>query len=68
LLVGARGLFYRRDYDLEAVDAFSVREESGAVGEPGPGYRARYRIDASGRLRLVAAQVLPAGAASGDGD
>lgn len=66
LLVGARGLFYRRDYDLEAVDAFSVREESGAVGEPGPGYRAGYRIDPSGRLRLEAAQVLPVGAGTGD--
>ncbi|TYT25296.1 hypothetical protein FZO89_02880 [Luteimonas viscosa] len=58
LLVGARGLLYRRDYDIDAADAFAITEETGLRDEPGPGYRARYRVESDGRFTLVSGQVL----------
>jgi len=60
LLVGATGVMYRRDYDLDGADAFAIREDTGREDDAGPGYRARYRVDADGRFALVSGQVLPA--------
>ncbi|TWT17842.1 hypothetical protein FQY83_16260 [Luteimonas marina] len=60
LLVGGMGLLYRRDYDVEAADAFSIREETGNARETGPGYRASYRIAPDGRFTLVSGSVLDA--------
>ncbi len=60
LLVGARGMLYRRDYDIENVQAFSIQEQTGLGPEVGPGYRARYRVGDDGRFELVEGQVLPA--------
>lgn len=60
LLVGATGVMYRRDYDLDGADAFAIREDTGREDDAGPGYRARYRVEADGRFALVSGQVLPA--------
>ena len=60
LLVGAMGVMYRRDYDIDAVDAFAIREDTGRENIAGPGYRARYRILDDGRFALALGQVLPA--------
>jgi len=60
LLVGAMGLLYRRDYDIDAADAFSLREDTGRGDAAGPGYRARYRVQDDGRFARVSAQVLTA--------
>lgn len=59
LLVGAMGVLYRRDYDIDAADAFAIREDTGREASVGPGYRARYRVGPDGRFALVAGQVLP---------
>jgi len=59
LLVGAMGVLYRRDYDIDAADAFAIREDTGREASVGPGYRARYRVGADGRFVLVSGQVLP---------
>ena len=64
LLIGAIGLLYRRDYDLMAADAFSIREDTGRGAETGPGYRARYRTLEDGRFRLVSSEVVPAAVAA----
>jgi hypothetical protein len=64
LLVGSMGMLYRRDYDIEAVDAFAVQEDTGRGPEIGPGYRANYRIEADGRFVLASSQVLPRDAAA----
>ena len=53
LLVGARGLLYRRDYGIASPRGFTIDEESGRGPEPGPRYRARYRIGDDGRFALV---------------
>lgn len=60
LLVGAMGMLYRRDYDIGAVDTFAIREDTGRGDEAGPGYRARYRVEADGRYALVSSDVVPA--------
>ncbi|MGJ4802239.1 hypothetical protein [Luteimonas sp. SDU82] len=60
LLVGAIGMLYRRDYDIETARTFAIHEDTGHGAAPGPGYRARYRLDDAGRFALVAGQVLPA--------
>ncbi|WP_202842937.1 hypothetical protein [Luteimonas saliphila] len=60
LLVGAMGMLYRRDYDIDAVDAFAIREDTGRGEEAGPGYRARYRVEADGRYALVSSDVAKA--------
>jgi|GEM_PF-863597 len=59
LLVGAMGMLYRRDYDIDAADAFEIREDTGREASVGPGYRARYRVGPDGRFMLVSGQVLP---------
>lgn len=64
LLVGAMGLLYRRDYDIETAQAFAIHEDTGRGAIAGPGYRARYRIEDDGRFVLVDADVLPATAAA----
>lgn len=61
LLVGAGGLLYRRDYGIASPQAFTIDEESGRGPEPGPRYRARYRIGEDGRFGLVESDVLAAG-------
>jgi hypothetical protein len=60
LLVGAGGLLYRRDYGIASPREFTIDEESGRGPEPGPRYRARYRIGEDGRFGLVASEILPA--------
>lgn len=60
LLVGAMGVMYRRDYDIDAADAFAIREDTGREDAAGPGYRARYRVTDEGRFVLASGQVLPA--------
>ncbi len=60
LLVGAMGVMYRRDYDIDAADAFAIREDTGREDTAGPGYRARYRVMDDGRFALVSGQALPA--------
>ena len=60
LLVGAMGVMYRRDYDIDAADAFAIREDTGREDTAGPGYRARYRVTDDGRFALASGQVLPA--------
>ncbi len=60
LLVGAMGVMYRRDYDIDAADAFAIREDTGREDTAGPGYRARYRVADDGRFALASGQVLPA--------
>ena len=59
LLVGSMGILYRRDYDIEAADAFAIQEDTGRGPEVGPGYRARYSIEPDGRFTLASARVLP---------
>lgn len=59
LLVGAMGLLYRRDYDIDTAQAFAIHENTGRGEEAGPGYRARYRVGDDGRFVLVDGQVLP---------
>jgi len=59
LLVGATGVLYRRDYDLDDAGSFAIREDTGREAEAGPGYRARYRVEPDGRFALVSGQVLP---------
>ncbi|WP_298575003.1 hypothetical protein [uncultured Luteimonas sp.] len=63
LLVGAMGMLYRRDYDIETARAFAIHEETGRGAMAGPGYRARYRVQDDGRFVLVDSDVLPATAA-----
>ena len=59
LLVGAMGVMYRRDYDIDAANAFALREDTGREDAAGPGYRARYRVQDDGHFALVSGQVLP---------
>lgn len=59
LLVGAKGMLYRRDYDIEAAQGFTIHEETGRGPEAGPGYRGRYRVLDDGRFELVEGRVLP---------
>ena len=63
LLVGAMGMQYRRDYDIDTAQAFAIHEDTGRGAIAGPGYRARYRVEDDGRFVLVDADVLPATAA-----
>ncbi|MDH5832581.1 hypothetical protein [Luteimonas kalidii] len=65
LLVGARGIYYRRDYDIGAPDRFSIREDTGRAAETGPGYRARYRVGSDGRFALESGEVLASAPAPG---
>lgn len=59
LLVGGRGIYYRRDYDIAAPDRFAIREDTGRGADAGPGYRARYRVGSDGRFTLEAGEVSP---------
>lgn len=68
LLVGSMGILYRRDYDIEAADAFAIVEHTGRGAEIGPGYRARYRVGDDGRYSLVSAEVIPVPAATEPSD
>lgn len=59
MLVGAMGMLYRRDYDIDSAEAFAISEDTGREAEAGPGYRARYRVGGDGRFSLVSGQLLP---------
>lgn len=54
LLAGADGVLYRRSFSLPGANEFSLEEQGGREEQPGPDYHARFRIDDSGRIVLVA--------------
>lgn len=68
LLVGARGLMYRRDYDIDGATAFAIREETGRAALAGPSYLARYEVRPDGRFAKLSSQVEPAAATLHGGD
>ncbi len=59
IVVGAEGMMYQRDFDLNDPMHFRLREDTGREQNTGPRYRGEFAFDEGGHIKVVTSREEP---------
>jgi hypothetical protein len=67
IVVGAEGMMYQRDFDLNDPLHFRLREDTGREQNTGPRYRGEFAFDEGGHIKVVTSREEPPAGGDADG-